>query len=225
MSHPDTRSTVHPPKQSRSRKTLERIVRASLEILEGEGPDGLTVQAIVDRADSSVGSFYARFDGKDDLLDYLGARVWQEASARWEQALGSRDWGTLDLSQLAEGSARLLLEAERSHARYLKALGHVTGGSHDAYDAFRAHLLEGLERLFVARREDIDHLDPALAVRVALRAVLGVVSAKQGTGWPPPPPERVVQECRQIMLSYLQPATTRADAASGGQVDFFDVWG
>lgn len=225
MSRPDTPSTVHPPKQSRSRKTLERIVRASLDILEAEGPEGLTVQAIVDRAGSSVGSFYARFDGKDDLLDYLGARVWQEAAARWEQALDARDWDALDLSQLAEGSARLLLDAERSHASYLKALGRATGGPLDAYQAFRAHLLEGLEGLFGARRETIDHLDPALAVRVALRAMLGVVSAEQGPGWPPPPSERVVQECRQVMLSYLQPAASRPEAAADRQVDFFDVWG
>ena len=66
-----------PPKQTRSRRTLERIVQASLDILEREGPDGLTVQAIVERAGSSVGSFYARFGGKDDLLEYVGDRVWR----------------------------------------------------------------------------------------------------------------------------------------------------
>jgi AcrR family transcriptional regulator len=198
-------------------------VRASVEILEQEGPDALTVQAIVDRAGSSVGSFYARFGGKDDLLDYLGARLWRDASERWEQALASRDWDALDLAQLAEGSARLLLEAERSHASYLKALGHVAGKD-DAYEAFRAHLLEGLERLFVARGESIDHLDPVMAVRVGLRAVLGIVSAKEGAGWAPPP-ERIVLECREVLLSYLQPAATRAGAPPGGQVDFFDVWG
>ena len=52
--------------------TWMRIAKASLEILGEEGADGLTVQAIVQRAGSSVGSFYARFDGKEDLLDYLG---------------------------------------------------------------------------------------------------------------------------------------------------------
>ena len=93
---------VNPPKQSRSKRTLERLVGASLEILGREGPDALTVQAIVERAGSSVGSFYARFAGKEDLLDYLGERVWREAAARWDEALASRDLSGLDLRQLVE---------------------------------------------------------------------------------------------------------------------------
>ena len=63
---------LNAPKQSRSRQTLERIVQAALEILEGQGYAALTVKAVVERANSSVGSFYARFSGKEDLVDYLG---------------------------------------------------------------------------------------------------------------------------------------------------------
>ncbi len=225
MSEAEPRVTVNPPKQSRSRRTLERLVRASLEILEEGGREALTVQAVVDRAGSSVGSFYARFRGKDDLLEYLGESVWHEAAERWDQAIASKDWRSLDLSQLAEGAARLLLEAERSHAAYLKELGLTVGGKDDAYDAFRARLLEGLEGLFVFRRDSIDHIDPVFAVRVALRALLGIVSAKEGPAWQPPR-ERVVQECRQVLLSYLQPAAAGPPESSlRGQMDFFDVWG
>ena len=56
-------ATINPPKQARSRRTLERIVEASLEILAAEGPDSLTVHRVVEKAGSSVGSFYARFEG------------------------------------------------------------------------------------------------------------------------------------------------------------------
>ncbi len=214
---------LSPPKQTRSRKTLERIVTASLEILEEEGTDGLTVQAIVERAGSSVGSFYARFRGKSDLLDYLRARLWEEASVRWDAALASRDWTELDLSQLAEGVARLLLEAERSHASYLRALGRAAGaGGGDAYGAFRAHLLEGLERILVARRERIAHPDPVLAVRLGLRAVLGVVGTPAAEA--PPASERLVEECRRILVAYLQPPTPPREPPEGG-VDYFEVWG
>ena len=90
---------LKPPLQTRSRRTLERIVAASMAILEEEGSAGLTVQAIVDRAESSVGSFYARFTGKDDLLTYLGERAWREASERWDEALATRDWSALGLRE------------------------------------------------------------------------------------------------------------------------------
>ncbi len=219
-----TDSALNPPKQSRSRRTLERMVGASLEILEEKGPDELTVQAIVDRAGSSVGSFYARFRGKDDLLDYLGERVWREASERWEEALTSRDWGSLDLPQLAEGAARLLLEAERSRASHLRALDRVAPSrERGGYDAFRAHLLEGLEEILLSRRTEIDHLDPVLAVRTGLRAVLGVVGSPKGPGWSPPP-ERLVHESRELLVSYLLPSAARSEVPPG-EVDFFDIWG
>ncbi|MGD8279645.1 MAG: helix-turn-helix domain-containing protein, partial [Gemmatimonadota bacterium] len=65
---------------------------AALELLERDGPDGVTVQGVVQRADSSVGSFYARFGGKDDLLHYLAERVWDEALERWNAALEARAW-------------------------------------------------------------------------------------------------------------------------------------
>ena len=136
--------SLNPPRQNRSQRTLERLVRASLDILDEQGPTALTVQAIVTRADSSVGSFYARFKGKDDLLDYLGERVWQEALDRWNTSVSSHDWSELDLRQLAEGSVRLLSDAQRSRSSYLKSLDRAAGRNDDAYVRFRRPLLDGI---------------------------------------------------------------------------------
>ena len=166
-----TRKTVNPPKQSRSRRTLEKIVRASLEILDDEGPNGLTVHAVVQRAGSPVGSFYARFKGKDDLLEYLGERVWQEALERWHDALDSRDWSELELPQLAEGSIGLLVDAQRSRSSYLKSLARAAGGNDDAYVRFRRTQVSGIGDLLRTRSEEIEHLQPDLAVRLGLLAV------------------------------------------------------
>ena len=123
---------INPPKQSRSQRTLERIVAASLELLATEGPSGLTVHKVVDKADSSIGSFYARFKGKEDLLDYLGERVWTEALERWNEALVSRDWSELSLEEMVEGSVVLLIDAQRSRSAYLKALDWASGRQSDA---------------------------------------------------------------------------------------------
>ena len=101
---------LNPPKQSRSRRTLEHIVQAALEILEEQGYTALTVQSVVDRANSSVGSFYARFSGKEDLLDYLGERVWDQALERWDGAVKARDWSEIDLQHIAESSMGLLVD-------------------------------------------------------------------------------------------------------------------
>jgi len=217
---PIASSSVNPPKQSRSRKTLERIVKASLEILASEGPDGLTVHAVVDRAGSSVGSFYARFKGKDDLLDYLGERVWTEARDRWAARLEERDWSEVPLPDLVEAAVGLLIDAHQSRAVYLQAIDRAAG-SGGAFVSFRDHLLTGLAGLLLEHRDEMTHPQPEMAVRLALEAVLGVVDG-EGRRTSPLPREALLHECRSLVSAYL---TGEASAAGGKPVDFFDVWG
>lgn len=222
MSDPDA-PLVKPPKQSRSRRTLERIVAASLEILDAEGADGLTVQAIVARAGSSVGSFYARFSGKEDLLEYLGERVWREAASRWDEALVNQSWVGLDVQDLVRGAVALLGRAGRSRTSYLKALDRTPGARDDAYLAFHTHVLRGIEALLLERAQELAHAEPDVAVPLGLRAALAVLDAPDPPGRTPISPERRVQEAQTILLSYLMGWSPDAGDASG-QVDFFDVW-
>jgi len=213
---------VTPPKQSRSQRTLERIVRASLEILEAEGVEGLTVQAIVKRADSSVGSFYARFAGKDELLEYLGERVWREAAQRWDDALASHDLSGLSLAELVDGAVRLLADAGQSRSSYLKALERApTTGDH-AYLAFQGHALRGLETLLLARAPQMAHPEPTVAVRLGLRAAVSLLESPPLPGGAPIPPERRAEEAARLLLGYL--AGGPPGDRPTGQVDFFDIW-
>lgn len=223
MAEPNA-ARVNPPKQSRSRRTLERIVGASLEILESDGPEGLTVQAIVDRAGSSVGSFYARFSGKEDLLDYLGERVWREAASRWDAALAERDWTGLDLRELLGGTVMLLGQAGRTRASYLKALDRTPGTRDDAYLAFHTHVLQGIEALLLERAHEMEHPEPGVAVPLALRAALAVLDAPVGAHADGISPERRAQEARTLVISYLTGGPSDG-APPSGQVDFFDIWG
>jgi AcrR family transcriptional regulator len=220
----DETAHVNPPRQRRSRRTLERIVRASLEILEDQGPEGLTVQAIVARAGSSVGSFYARFAGKDELVEYLGERVWREAAVRWDEALSSRDWSGLDLGQMVDGAVRLLGEAASSRASTLRALEQTPGSRDDAYRAFHGHVISGLEELLLARSDEMAHPDPPVAVPLGLRAVLSILDGQGPTaGGDPLPPERRMEEASTLLMAYLAGG---AQGPTGSRdVDFFDIWG
>jgi len=74
---------VRAPLQARSRRTLQKLLSAGVRILESDGPDGLTVGAITRTARISVGSFYARFQGKDDLLRFLGEGALEESLEIW----------------------------------------------------------------------------------------------------------------------------------------------
>jgi AcrR family transcriptional regulator len=220
----DALRSHNPPKQARSQRTLERIVRTALEILNEEGPDAVTVQAVVARSGSSAGSFYARFAGKDELLAYLGERVGREATELLDDALASRDWSVLGLQEVVDGAVRLLEAAHRSRASYLSFMAKRTGSPADAYDAFHADVLGGVERVLLEHRAEIRHPDPALAVRLGLRAVLGILDATGGgedRGGETPP--GAVEEAVALLFAYLR--LDRLGAPPSKQADFFFTWG
>ena len=100
-----------PPKQDRSQQTLDRIATAALLPMEEKGVEKTTVAEIVERADASVGSFYARFAGKEDLIRYLQENVWTDARERWNHALAAEAWEGLSMSKVVEGVVGLLLRS------------------------------------------------------------------------------------------------------------------
>lgn len=59
------------PKQQRSRDTQERLVRATLKLLERHRFEEIGVASITDEADVAVGTFYRRFKSKEALLPLL----------------------------------------------------------------------------------------------------------------------------------------------------------
>lgn len=213
---------INPPKQDRSRRTLERIVAASLELLATEGPGGLTVHKVVERADSSVGSFYARFGGKDDLLDYLGERIWTEALGRWNGALQSTDWSEYELAGLVRASVGLLADAQRSRSVYLRAIDRISGPRAHAYETFRTEVLEGVSDLLLSRAEEIDHEDRERAVRIGLRAVMGVLDAEARAIGERLDRNTLVDECSRLLMGYL--SVPDSGSSGGAGPDFFDVW-
>ena len=64
-------TTPQPPRQARSRETLTRIKRATEELMDEQPFEKITIQQIVKKAKTTTGSFYARFQDKDSLLETL----------------------------------------------------------------------------------------------------------------------------------------------------------
>src|SRR5919112_6138171 len=90
---------VQAPLQDRSRRTLEKIGRAVEELLATRSFDDISVGDIVRRARCSVGSFYARFESKDDLLPYLYERYDADLQPRMRHRVASVAWEQLSLRE------------------------------------------------------------------------------------------------------------------------------
>jgi len=226
-------SPLIPPKQARSQATLNRICQAALDLMEEGGIEGTTVAAIVERAGASVGSFYARFAGKEELVRFLQDRVWAEARERWDAALSDQDWGSLTISSVLEGVVGLLVQSYRADFQRRRALGRAASGEDRSgrFNAFHEHLLSTVSPLLMAREEEISHPDPDEGIRFGYRFSIGgiremldlqgfgsVCEAEVGD-------EVLVRELARAWTGYLSPeALTRAGQAPE-QVDFFDPWG
>lgn len=79
MTVPDTKSRE--PKQARSRQSFEKTIEAALALLQERGNDEFTLADVSARSGVSIGSIYARFEGKDDLVRVAHGRKMDDIDA------------------------------------------------------------------------------------------------------------------------------------------------
>lgn len=219
----------NPPKQDRSRRTLERIEGAALELIAERGVEATTIHDIVRRARSSVGSFYARFPGKEDLLLHLEGKVWSRARDRFDGALEERDFEGIPMAGILEPLVRLVLDSHREDARQRRFLD-IRSGGHErgaGMRSFHAHILARIRPLLLKRQEEILHPIPERAVDLGFAAVVGAIrvleegtleeGARAGLS-----DEAVVEELARLYRSYL--GGGRAEGDTPPQMEFFDIW-
>lgn len=145
------------PTQTRSRATLERIVAATESLLLERGPDGVTVHDVVERAGSSVGSFYARFEDRDVAVRYVQDRFWREAEEGWRAYLDPAGWEGRSAVQVVARFVRAFVRAmtidrHRYRMFLLQALQEPGEGLLDRTVALDGTVAEGVARLLARRR-------------------------------------------------------------------------
>ena len=205
------------PKQHRSRRTLQRIARAALELIAENGVEGTTVGAIARRAGSSVGSFYARFDGKRDLLLYLDERIWETVELRWSEALAG-GLAERPVDELVRGLARLYADLDLVHRGARDAIrralrGPGAGPSDMALRAL-ARIRDDSKRLLLAKRNAMAHADPALAVDTVCQTLEGAAGLLEPV---------FLEDLCVALVSHLG-GDRDSLPSSTEKVEFFDIW-
>lgn len=217
---PDSAPAPRPPLQARSRRTLARLVEAGLDLVAEQGLDALTVQAVVARAGSSVGSFYARFAGRDELIRHLRDSLGTGAAARWDAALAGRVDPDAPLAARVRAVVELAVEGLRADDRPRRALAALGG---EGARVLERHRAERVAALLLERSAEIGHPDPGTAVRLGYAAVLGAAGTALAPSDAEPGDARLTDELVRLWLAYL--GADGGDAVGEpGDVDFFDVW-
>ena len=215
-----TTTPVRAPKQSRSRRTLRRITGAALELIAEAGVEGTTVHAIVGRAGSSVGSFYARFGGKDALLAYLDERIWETAELRWTEATSNGAWRERSIEQVIEALAHLYAELDLVHRQARDALAQALRGPDAGHSVatlhFRARVRDDSRRLLLERRGAITHPKPDLAIETVCSTLEASARLLEPSA---------LEDLCSALVAHLVGRRPKPRPAGGEEVEFFDIWG
>jgi len=172
---------VRPAQQSRSRRTLSRLLDAAEALITEKGIDDTAVADVATRAGCSVGAFYHHFRDKAALVYALLDRLDEEFRATMRDALDPERWEGAAISEILEAYLQFSLEVGRERPgmrRAQLALALRDAAVRGQAAALKRDLEQGLGDLLRARREEIGHRDTALAVAFALEQLRAMLSAR-----------------------------------------------
>jgi AcrR family transcriptional regulator len=165
---------IRPPRQARSQETLDRILDAAETLVADKGFEDSPVSEIVQRADSSVGAFYARFHDKEGLLHALYERHYEEAVATTDATLAPERWQGAGTDELIRAVIHFLVSIFRERRGLMRAFV-MRSHTHPEFQARQQRLshyvIARLSALLLARRQQLAHPDPERATRFGLMLV------------------------------------------------------
>jgi len=172
---------VRPVRQERSQRTLERLLDAAEAVIRGRGFGETSVADIAARAGCSVGTFYRRFRDKQALLHALDERFAEEFRATMQRAVAAERWEGAPIVEILAGYLEFSLEEGPSRAalhRTTLALAARDGAFTERQLGLARELHERLRDLLLARRGEIGHPQPDVAVEFVLEQLRAMLMAR-----------------------------------------------
>jgi AcrR family transcriptional regulator len=160
------------PKQSRSERTQQRLLRAAEKLILEKGLADASVPEIARRARSSIGGFYARFPDKDALLRALEERFFAEMLGRVGKLADAGRWADASIVTIVRACADELVTVFRERRNLIAAFLHrATRDPEMLADAirFRAQTAERIATLLLPRRGELRHPEPRLAIDLGVQ--------------------------------------------------------
>ena len=161
---------LNPPKQTRSQHTLDRFVHAAVRLLDERSWSSVTIADLAAAADASVGAFYARFQDKQALLDYLDERYAEELVRLLRQHMADASNRGPSLDEWVRRLMRKLVGFFRRYRGVVRTLVmEARAGSSKHFSArterMNAELPALVENLFAC-------LEPGFTTRAELRQAM-----------------------------------------------------
>jgi AcrR family transcriptional regulator len=204
------------PQQARSRESLNKLLKATVEVLGQQGVAGTTIPRIAAHAGLTPGAVYRRFRNKDVLLETAILRILADQGKVLLLALTVEAAAEIPFPTLAEQVINSLVVSYRVNASLLRAIRQFLQDNEGTPFWKKASKLEMqtfeyLVDIFVTSGRDIKHADPRAAVALGLVMVIGTLweiivnpgDIKAWKGLLPKDDRALKGELTQSFLSYL----------------------
>jgi AcrR family transcriptional regulator len=204
------------PQQARSRESLNKLLKAAVEVLGQQGVAGTTIPRIAAHAGLTPGAVYRRFRNKDVLLETVILRVLEDQTKVLLLMLTVEAAAEIPFPTLAEHVINSLVVSYRVNAGLLRAVRQFLQereGSPFWKKASKLELrtFEYLVSILVTSGREIQHSDPRAAVALGLMMVIGTLlevvvnpgNVKLWKGVLPKDDRTLKGEMTRAFLSYL----------------------
>jgi AcrR family transcriptional regulator len=213
---------VRAGQQTRSQKTQAALLDAAETLFAEQGVEHTSVAAIARQAGCSVGAVYHHFRDKKAVLYALFTRLTDEIGATTQAAVDPNRWQGATIVDIVHGYLEFLLRTEQGKIAF-KHLAMEYARQDDElrehFVALQAELDDGLTRLLLARRAEIAHPEPRIAIGFVLDQLSSMLAARANTSLAPTqlgsrPDKRFEREVLRSVSSYLQLATPAKEDVS-----------
>lgn len=202
------------PQQERSRRTLARLLTATVSALHESGLEGATIPRVAEAAGVSPATVYRRFKNKQDLLRAAFLHMLETSKAENRECL-PKELSRPTLAHAAHRFVELTFAQYREHGRLLRALEQfikADEGSEFAQAARRVFKsnLDVVVQAMLAYRKEIAHPEPERAVRIAILTASTAIEAiffAFSSPWDTLQPisdEALVEELTRGYVAYLK---------------------
>ena len=211
-------ATRRVPAQERSRQRVERILEAAGQVFGEMGYDAATMEAIAERAETSIGSIYQFFPNKLAVFHALAARYRERTRAVVDRflkgpAVEGRPWREL-LDNAIDTFAAFHADEPGFRAVWLRL--HLTPEAQSEGEAFSrdlsGELARGLEEPLAANLPGLPRaMLPLVATMVVeVMTAMLVFALRQ-----PSQAQAAIAETKRMLHRYLEPWETRAKVGNG----------
>ena len=210
---------VREGQQTRSQKTQEALLDAAEALFSEQGADATSVADVARRAGCSVGAVYHHFRDKKALLYALFDRMSEYKSATAREALDPERWQGASVADILHAYLEFSLVTARDRPAFKRA--GLEASRNDP--ALLDHLAElhkdtnaGLTRLLMARKAEIGHPEPELAIGFVLDQLASMMKTRldnilMPTELSSATDEQFISETMRSTCAYLQVALPNLD--------------